>query len=58
MKHDVPQSISQGNNGADASQSSRMEKVTNLPYRSCRKDEAEPHSWTAYRGKLYGEQGK
>lgn len=56
MEHDIPQSISQGDNGADAPQSSRMEEVANLLYKSCRKDETEPHSRTAYRGNLYSEQ--
>ena len=56
MEHDISQSISQGDYGADAPQSSRMEEVTNLLYNSSRKNETEPHSRTAYRGNLYSEQ--
>lgn len=56
MKHDIHQSISQGNYGADASQIGRMEEVANLLYDSSCKDETEPHSRGTYRGNLYSEQ--
>lgn len=56
MEYDIHQSISQGEHGENAQEVGRMEEVANLLYRRSRKDEAEPHSGTTYRGNLYSEQ--
>lgn len=48
MEYDISQSISQGNYGANASQSGRMEEVADKRGTGSGKNEAESHPWTAY----------
>lgn len=56
MKHELHQSISQGDDRENAQENGRMEEITNLLYSSSRKNEEEHDAGSTYRGNLYSEQ--